>query len=274
MALAATALRWIPEVLGEFSTRHPHVRFRLIQAETAAMHDQLEHGSTDLCLSSQPLEGPDLSWALLLTEEILLAVAATHPLAGRRSIRRAEIAREPFVGLKPGYDMRDLTDRFCRQAGFAPELVCEVDKPAAIWALVRAGLGVAFLPAASWRVTDETEPIAIDIAAPASRYTWDSYGARVATSPSPPNGSATSSLNTSLEMLTGRSAALPRARALATAAACTDLLEPGQTNVCGKPNFANRVTLRTNAVSTAICSSSIVTTWIVCARYSAPSAAR
>jgi DNA-binding transcriptional LysR family regulator len=166
VTLAATTLRWVPELLNTFRSRHPHVRFRLIQAETAAMRLQLERGESDLCLSGLPIEGPGIHSVPVLTEEIFLAVPSTHRLAERSSIRLGEVADEPFISLKPGYDMRDLTDQFCRQAGFAPQAVCEVDEPAAIRALVRAGLGVAFLPAASWRFVGEPEPVPLHVEAP------------------------------------------------------------------------------------------------------------
>jgi len=166
VAFAATTLRWVPELLHAFLARHPHVRFRLIQAETAAMRQQLTRGESDLCLASLPLDGPGIQAVPVLTEEILLAVPATHRLAERGRIRLGEVADEPFISLKPGSDLRELTDQFCRQAGFAPRTVCEVDEPAVIRKLVRAGLGVAFLPAVSWRVVGELDPVPLHIAAP------------------------------------------------------------------------------------------------------------
>jgi DNA-binding transcriptional LysR family regulator len=166
VALAATTLRWVSELLNAFLSRHPHVRFRLIQVETAAMRQQLERGGSDLCLSALPIEGSGIQSVPVLTEEIFLAVPATHRLAERGSIPLGAVADEPFISLKPGYDLRDLTDQFCGQAGFVPQSVCEVNEPAAIRGLVRAGLGVAFLPAASWRAVGEPDPVPLHIEAP------------------------------------------------------------------------------------------------------------
>jgi DNA-binding transcriptional LysR family regulator len=166
IAIAATTLRWIPEVLQSFRRQHPRVRFRLIQSETEAMRRQLEAGEIDLGLTSQPMLGPNIRWQAVVTEEILLAVPAKHRLARRRRVDLSEVRDEPFVSLKRGYDTRDLTDGFCLQAGFTPRSVCEVDEPAAIRALVRAGLGIAFLPEASWRTTGEDEPLPVHIGRP------------------------------------------------------------------------------------------------------------
>jgi DNA-binding transcriptional LysR family regulator len=41
-------------------------------------------------------------------------------------------------------------DHFCRQAGFTPHVTFRVTDSAAIHGLVRAGMGIAFIPAQSW----------------------------------------------------------------------------------------------------------------------------
>jgi DNA-binding transcriptional LysR family regulator len=166
VAIAATTLRWIPELLEVFARQHPGIHFRLIQSETQTMLRQLESGDIDLGLTSQPPVGQGIRWQPVLTEELLLAVPSKHRLAQRRSVDLADVRDEPFVSLKRGYDTRDLTDAFCLQAGFTPKSVCEVDEPAAIRALVRAGLGIAFLPEASWRTTGEEEPLPVHIERP------------------------------------------------------------------------------------------------------------
>ncbi len=58
---------------------------------------------------------------------------------------------EAFLSLKPGQSLRDLTDAFCMQAGFTPKIVFESDDPSTIQGLIRAGQGIAFVPAISWR---------------------------------------------------------------------------------------------------------------------------
>jgi DNA-binding transcriptional LysR family regulator len=103
VAVATTTLRWIPELLSAFCDQYPAVRFRLIQPEAAAMREQLEREETDLGLSAQPIEGPGLAWKPVLTEEILLAVPATHRFARRSAVALRDAECEPFVSLKRGY---------------------------------------------------------------------------------------------------------------------------------------------------------------------------
>jgi DNA-binding transcriptional LysR family regulator len=115
---------------------------------------QLERGEVDLFISS-PSERPGIEQVSLMWEEICLAVPPDHALASRQAIRLSEVAHEPFLALKPGYHLRDLTEAFCRQAGFVPGIVFEGDEPLALMHLVKAGLGVACLPALVWESIPE-----------------------------------------------------------------------------------------------------------------------
>lgn len=165
VSLAVTTLNRFSKLLGAFLSKYPDVSFRVIQVPTEESKTRLLSGEIDFCFSYQPFEQPEVRCLPLFTEDILLAVPASHYLAGRRSISLHEVAHESFVSLKTGYSFRDITDECCRKAGFVPNIVCEGDEPAAIDGLVRAGLGIAFLPAAarkeysSLHLLDITEPV-------------------------------------------------------------------------------------------------------------------
>lgn len=149
---AATHL--LPDLLSTFRKEHPGVHFLLSQHQVntiTSLMQQLISRECDLCLSSPPLQQPDITSVPLLTEEILLAFPSTHPLAARSQIRLQEVAHEAFISLKPGQSLRDLTDSLCQQAGFRPWIVFESDEPSTIRGLIRAEQGIAFVPAVSWR---------------------------------------------------------------------------------------------------------------------------
>jgi DNA-binding transcriptional LysR family regulator len=151
IALSTVSAPLLTDLLSTFYPQHPHISFRLFQQSTTTMLDQLERGEIDFCLASPPITQPDIGWISLVTEEIFLIVPLQHHLAGHESIELREAANEPFISLKPGYGLRDLTDQYCQQAGFTPCIVFEGDEPAAIRGLVRAGLGIAFTAEFSWR---------------------------------------------------------------------------------------------------------------------------
>src|SRR5262249_10459569 len=66
--------------------------------------------------------------------------------------RLSEAATENFLLIKPVYAFRELTEGFCSQAGFKPNVIFDGDESAAAIAdFVRAGLGVSFFPAGAWK---------------------------------------------------------------------------------------------------------------------------
>lgn len=168
--LATATLNRLSEPLGAFLARHSDVNFRITQASLEETTRLLEEGEIDYGFSAAPIDRPDIRELPLLEEEIYLAVPPGHPLAERASIRLREAANEPFIGYKEEHPFRKMTDAFCREAGFAAHVVCEVDEPGAIRGLVRAGLGVALMPACK---KDEESPLVLlHIEAPDCRRTF------------------------------------------------------------------------------------------------------
>lgn len=136
----------VPELIREFRTDHPRIRFSLVQSYGEDMIERMRQGELDLCLTSPVPDAPDLVTRRLGEQRLYLTVPGDHRLAARRRVRLAEAANEPFVTLEPGYGLRRLTERLCEQAGFKPRIAFEGEEPETLRGLVAAGLGVALLP--------------------------------------------------------------------------------------------------------------------------------
>lgn len=145
--LKTLGARVLPGALGAFRERYPEVRFQLSQSHSSALLDMLTSGEVDLCLFSLPEERPGMLWQPVLTEEIYVVVAPNHRLAGRETVRLADLAEEPMILLKPGYGMRRIIDGLFRQVGITPRIAFEGEDAATIAGLASAGLGVGFIPA-------------------------------------------------------------------------------------------------------------------------------
>jgi DNA-binding transcriptional LysR family regulator len=83
----------------------------------------------------------------LATVPLVLVVSAAHPLAQRGKVALADLAGEPFVDFPPGYGNREVVDRAFAVAGVVRRVALEVPDIDMGAALVRHGLGIAFLPA-------------------------------------------------------------------------------------------------------------------------------
>lgn len=166
VTLASMSVYLLPDLLHTFLADHTGISIRLFNNPREATLTQLERGEVDLALSSPPIERPGIEQVLLMREEILLAVPLGHGLAKREAIRLSEVTHEPFLALKPGYRLRHLTDTFCHQAGFTPRIVFEGNDPVALLQLVKAGLGVACLPALVWKSIPEIAVARVPIEEP------------------------------------------------------------------------------------------------------------
>ncbi|MGF7031664.1 DNA-binding transcriptional LysR family regulator [Paenibacillus mucilaginosus] len=139
----------IPDLIGGFRAGFTAVRFQLIQNHSYSLLEHLHAGELDICLISQPSETRfPIRWTPLWSEEILVVLPLGHPLAAAGSIKLQEIADEPFIFLKKGYALRELTDRLFEQAGIHPRITFEGEESATAAGLVAAGLGISLLPRA------------------------------------------------------------------------------------------------------------------------------
>jgi DNA-binding transcriptional LysR family regulator len=136
----------VPPLLSTFRERFPQARFELRQHGEAGLYEELLAGSVDLVITSGDPGDPLIDWRRLLVEPLYLAVPAGHRLAGRNRIRLAEAVAEAFIVLRPGYALRDTTERLCAKAGFNPRIGFEGDEVETLRGLVTAGLGVSLLP--------------------------------------------------------------------------------------------------------------------------------
>jgi DNA-binding transcriptional LysR family regulator len=150
VSIATNSLKRLSEAIAAFRERHPDVRFRIVQiapTETDEMANMLERGEVDLCFSATALRKPGISERPVLSAEVFLAVPRGHRLGRRRRVSLRDVADEPFIEYKEGHPFREVNETICRKAGIWRNVVCEVEEPAAVDQLVRAGLGVAFVPA-------------------------------------------------------------------------------------------------------------------------------
>lgn len=157
----------VPQILQHFRRLHPGIGFELTQDAHEAVLARLRRGEVDLCLTSPMPEEPGLSALPLQRQPLTLVVPADHPLAGRSEVALSRAAHEGFVGFKPGYGLRSITEDWCRRAGFTPRLTFEGEDVATVRGLAAAGLGVALLPASSTPAPGTVELTVTD--PPASR---------------------------------------------------------------------------------------------------------
>jgi len=145
---------------------YPNTIFRQTIGSTVQMQQQLLNREVDLCISSPPIEGDFIECITLATEEIFLIVPNGHKFAEYKEINLLEAANCPFISLKEGFGIRDLTEKLCHHAGFKPNIIFETDVSANLMELVNANMGVALLPILQWNDTQQNKSVPIRIKEP------------------------------------------------------------------------------------------------------------
>ena len=142
-SLAATLA---PLVLARFHEAHPGIALALREAGSGDLVAALEEGAVDIALVILPVRHDVLETQALLREELVVAVARTHPLARRRTLAVGELRDVPLVMFREGYDLRTATEAACRAAGFAPLFAVEGGEMDGVLALTAAGVGASIVP--------------------------------------------------------------------------------------------------------------------------------
>ncbi|WP_053373180.1 LysR family transcriptional regulator [Paenibacillus sp. FJAT-27812] len=174
LSISVTLPYVLPTLLKEFLTLYPHIR--IIQRQLGSVHEmrtELENADIDFCISTTPITGQTIEWLPLVKEELCLTVPKGHRFADRESISLIEAANEPFISLSSRSNFREITDGFCRQAGFEPNIAFELEEVSAIQTLVEMGLGITFtLPLALGKRASSPETVQLKITEPLCQRTF------------------------------------------------------------------------------------------------------
>ncbi|MGW0697868.1 LysR family transcriptional regulator [Streptomyces sp. NPDC002867] len=137
----------LPQVLRTFHDLHPGIEILIEESGSHDLVRELARGALDLALVVLPLPSPSpaLTTVELLRED-LVVISSPAAAAPPAPARIADLAGEPLVMFRHGYDLRELTVAACRAEGFEPSFTVEGGEMDAVLGFVRAGLGVAVVP--------------------------------------------------------------------------------------------------------------------------------
>lgn len=144
--LKSLGINFIPRMIRRYLDLNPHVNFQLSQRSTSAMIDQLKRGTIDLFISPFTDTSPEIEWQPLWTEELFLFVHQHHPLALKNGVHLDDIAHQPFIVLKHGYDSRAIVDEMFASMHQRPHIAFEGEEVVSLLGFVSANLGIALLP--------------------------------------------------------------------------------------------------------------------------------
>jgi len=141
----------LPAVLGDFAKRFPSVEI-VAQEETTALLLKLANAcEIDFAVASRPIQDRRMEVQDLFTEELRLALPPRHSLTRKRTVRLADLEKEPFIVMKEGHCLGDQVLNFCERRDLKPTISFRSAQLETIQALVHSGVGISLVPAMAAR---------------------------------------------------------------------------------------------------------------------------
>ncbi|MFF0106004.1 LysR family transcriptional regulator [Streptomyces hirsutus] len=134
------------DALAAFHRAHPGVEIALLEDNSDRLVEGVRAGTVDLALVGTAVTVPDGLEALtIISERLVAAVPAGHPLARQRRVTLRDLAAHPIVCMPSGTGLRTAFDLACAAQDLRPVIALQAGAADAVADLAARGLGVAVL---------------------------------------------------------------------------------------------------------------------------------
>ncbi|MGW3187952.1 LysR family transcriptional regulator [Streptomyces ardesiacus] len=134
------------DALASFHEAHPGVEIWVLEDSSDRLVGGVRTGAVDVALIGAATATPDGLEALtLISERLVAAVPAEHPLAEQRRVTLRDLVAHPIVCMPPGTGLRAVFDQACAAQGLHPAIALQASAADAMAGLAARGLGVAIL---------------------------------------------------------------------------------------------------------------------------------
>ncbi|MFE1286884.1 LysR family transcriptional regulator [Streptomyces sp. NPDC058751] len=134
------------DALAAFHEAHPGVEISLLEDSSDRLVEGVRTGTVDLALVGAAAATPDgLDALTIISERLVAAVPAGHPLAERRRVTLRDLIAHPIVCMPPGTGLRAVFDQACAAQNLQSAIALQASAADAIADLAARGLGVAVL---------------------------------------------------------------------------------------------------------------------------------
>ncbi|MDA8210268.1 MAG: selenium metabolism-associated LysR family transcriptional regulator [Clostridia bacterium] len=136
----------LPEIIGSFQELYPGLGISLEISNTHKVQEQLLLNQLDLGVVGEELMlDPQLQIEPLIEDELVVIVAAGHPLAERQSITLEELFQQRLILRERGSSTREVLEEKVRHQGNKLKVAMQLSSVEAIKQAVAANLGVSIV---------------------------------------------------------------------------------------------------------------------------------
>ena len=135
------------DLIRAYRSRYPKVELSIVEYGGRRIEQAVLEGELDLAITMLPTREEGVLSALELDCYPIQVVLPDLPRwRGGSEIRLADLQEEPFLLYTQAFTLSERLEQACQQAGFTPQVAARSSQWDFLTAMVRSGMGVAFLP--------------------------------------------------------------------------------------------------------------------------------
>ena len=135
------------DLIRAYRSRYPKVELSIVEYGGRRIEQAVLEGELDLAITMLPTKEEGVLSALELDcYPIQVALPDLPRWRGGSEIRLADLQEEPFLLYTQAFTLSERLEQACQQAGFVPQVAARSSQWDFLTAMVRSGMGVAFLP--------------------------------------------------------------------------------------------------------------------------------
>ena len=135
------------DLIRAYRSRYPKVELSIVEYGGRRIEQAVLEGELDLAITMLPTKEEGVLSALELDCYPIQVVLPDLPRwRGGSEIRLADLQEEPFLLYTQAFTLSERLEQACQQAGFTPQVAARSSQWDFLTAMVRSGMGVAFLP--------------------------------------------------------------------------------------------------------------------------------
>jgi DNA-binding transcriptional LysR family regulator len=139
----------LPNVIRGFGEKYPHITVSLTIGDSREIETRVLEGRFELGVIGSKSLSKTLITHEIWSDELVLAVPASHPWARRKSVSLQELAKEPYISRESGSGTLQMVEGFLQAAGGsgieAFHVVARFGTSTAVKEGIKAGLGISIL---------------------------------------------------------------------------------------------------------------------------------
>jgi len=153
-AIPSVCAMILPKIIAAFQRENTGISVSLRDVTSQKVLAMVKNEEVDFGIGSFADGDAAIETTPLFTDHMRVVVTRESPLARQRTVRLKDLVNVPLILMDPQTSVRMLVDRAFESIGHFPAPAYEVTYMSSAVGMVRAGLGVAFLPSAGLEISE------------------------------------------------------------------------------------------------------------------------